>query len=132
MKKFYNNTPGGCCGNDDCGQMSAWYVFSAMGFYPVNPASGVYVIGSPVVDKATIHLDPKYQKGGNSSRSSPKTTRRRTSTSNRPRSTASRFTRSWISHAELVAGGELVLKMGPKPNPDWGKRREDRPPATSF
>ena len=64
MKTLYNNTPGGICGNDDCGQMSAWYVLSALGFYPVSPASGVYVLGSPLVDKATIHLDPKYQKGG--------------------------------------------------------------------
>ena len=69
--------------------MSAWYVLSALGFYPVNPASGVYVIGSPLVDKATIHLDPQYHKG-RSSPSSPKTIRRRTSIFSRPRSTASR------------------------------------------
>ena len=64
MKTLYNNKVGGICGNDDCGQMSAWYVLSALGFYPVSPASGVYVLGSPLVDKATIHLDPKYQQGG--------------------------------------------------------------------
>jgi predicted alpha-1,2-mannosidase len=131
MKTLYNNTPSGCCGNDDCGQMSAWYVLSAMGFYPVSPASGVYVLGSPAVDKATIHLDPKYQKGGQftitAENNSPTNIYIQSATLN-----GKPLTRSWISHAELVAGGELVLKMGDKPNPDWGKQPEDRPPATSF
>ncbi len=63
MTVLYNNKVDGICGNDDCGQMSAWYVLSALGFYPVNPASGVYVLGSPLVDRATIHLDAKYHKG---------------------------------------------------------------------
>ncbi len=61
MTTLYDNKVGGICGNDDCGQMSAWYVLSALGFYPVNPASGVYVLGSPLVDRATIHLDPNHQ-----------------------------------------------------------------------
>jgi predicted alpha-1,2-mannosidase len=54
--KFYRPQPGGLCGNDDCGQMSAWYLFSAMGFYPVNPVSGEYVIGAPQIPKAEIYL----------------------------------------------------------------------------
>jgi predicted alpha-1,2-mannosidase len=131
MKKFYNNTPGGCCGNDDCGQMSAWYVFSAVGLYPVNPASGVYVIGSPIVDKAVFNLDPKYQKGGTftiiAENNSPENVYVQSVTLN-----GKPLTRSWISHAELVAGGELVFKMGPKPNKSWAQKPEDRPPATSF
>lgn len=56
MNTLYNNTPEGLCGNEDCGQMSAWYVFNALGFYPVNPANGNYVFGSPQVKKATLHL----------------------------------------------------------------------------
>jgi predicted alpha-1,2-mannosidase len=131
MKTMYNNTPAGCCGNDDCGQMSAWYVMSAMGIYPVSPASGVYVLGSPLFDKATIHLDPKYQKGGEftivAEDNSPTNLYIQSATLNdKP------LERSWISHADLVAGGKLVLKMGPKPNPAWGQRPEDRPPETSF
>ncbi|KAG6887028.1 hypothetical protein C0995_002298 [Termitomyces sp. Mi166 len=55
----YNNTPNGLSGNEDCGQMSAWYIFSAMGFYPVNPVSGEYIVGSPFFDKITIHLPPR-------------------------------------------------------------------------
>ncbi|KAF9465359.1 glycosyl hydrolase family 92-domain-containing protein [Collybia nuda] len=54
----YNNTPNGLSGNEDCGQMSAWYIFSALGFYPVNPASGEYAIGSPFFDKVSINLPP--------------------------------------------------------------------------
>ncbi len=55
--KFYNDTPEGITGNDDCGQMSAWYIFSTLGFYPVNPANAEYVLGIPQVEKATINLN---------------------------------------------------------------------------
>lgn len=54
--RFYQNRPDGLCGNDDCGQMSAWYIFSAMGFYPVNPVGGEYILGAPQVDKVTLTL----------------------------------------------------------------------------
>ena len=56
INEFHNNTPDGMIGNDDCGQMSAWYVLSSLGFYPVNPANGEFVLGSPQLKKATIHL----------------------------------------------------------------------------
>jgi predicted alpha-1,2-mannosidase len=56
INDFHNNTPDGMIGNDDCGQMSAWYILSTLGFYPVNPANGEFVLGSPQVKKATIHL----------------------------------------------------------------------------
>jgi len=56
INEFHNNTPDGMIGNDDCGQMSAWYILSTLGFYPVNPASGEFVFGSPQVKKATLHL----------------------------------------------------------------------------
>ena len=56
MRDLYKNTPAGLCGNEDCGQMSAWYVFSAMGFYPVNPVSGQYEIGTPLFPETKIHL----------------------------------------------------------------------------
>jgi len=59
MNGFHNNTPDGMIGNDDCGQMSAWYILSALGFYPVNPANGTFVFGSPQVKKAVIHLPGK-------------------------------------------------------------------------
>ncbi len=56
MKEFYHDDPDGVIGNEDCGQMSAWYIFSSLGFYPVFPASQDYVLGSPLFDKATINL----------------------------------------------------------------------------
>jgi putative alpha-1,2-mannosidase len=55
--EFYPNNPDGLIGNEDCGQMSAWYIFSAMGFYPVSPGSGDYAIGTPQFDEVTIHLE---------------------------------------------------------------------------
>lgn len=58
---FYNNTPTGMIGNDDCGQMSAWYIFSSLGFYPVNPVSGEFILGSPQVKRAVIHLDTERE-----------------------------------------------------------------------
>ncbi len=56
MNELYKNDPAGLCGNEDCGQMSAWYVFSAMGFYPVNPVSGKYEIGTPLFPEMQLHL----------------------------------------------------------------------------
>ena len=56
VTQLYNASPAGLCGNEDCGQMSAWYVFNAMGFYPFNPVSCQYELGTPLFDKVTIHL----------------------------------------------------------------------------
>ncbi|MEO7716124.1 MAG: GH92 family glycosyl hydrolase [Capsulimonas sp.] len=128
MNKFYDDTPAGQCGNDDCGQMSAWYVFSAMGFYPVNPASGVYMIGSPVVSKATLHLDPKL--GGKvftviAANNSPKNIYIQSAALN-----GKPMARTWFTHKELLAGGTLKLTMGSKPNKTWGKPAAARPPMT--
>lgn len=57
MKQHYQNRPDGLSGNDDCGQMSAWYLFSALGFYPVTPASGEYALGIPHFKEIVVHLD---------------------------------------------------------------------------
>ncbi len=114
----YDNSPDGLCGNDDCGQISAWYVFSALGLYPLNPASGVYVIGSPLVEKATLHLDPKYYKGGtftiiahNVSKQNGyiKSAKLNGQTLDRP----------WITHEEIARGGTLELEMDILPNKTW-------------
>ncbi|BDI33663.1 hypothetical protein CCAX7_57140 [Capsulimonas corticalis] len=128
MSKFYDDSPAGQCGNDDCGQMSAWYVFSAIGFYPVNPASGVYVLGSPVVSKATIHLDKSL--GGRTftliaANNSPKNIYIQSATLN-----GKPMARAWFTHKDLLAGGVLRLTMGPKPNTMWGKPVAARPPLS--
>ena len=124
---FYTNTPGGICGNDDCGQMSAWYVFTALGYYPVDPVIGVYVLGSPLADKVTLHLDSRFAKGKtfvvvaqNNSAKNPYI--QSAKLNGKP------LTRSWITHDEITAGGKLELFMGDKPNKDFGTAAADRPP----
>lgn len=123
---LYKDTPDGLPGNDDCGQMSAWYVFTALGFYPVDPPSTVYVIGSPLADQTTIKLDPKYCKGGSFT-----VIARNNSAKNQYIQAAyldgHPLNRSWITHQEIVAGGTLELVMGPQPNRNWGAAPADRP-----
>lgn len=125
MASFYNDTADGQIGNNDCGQMSAWYVFSALGFYPVNPANGVYVFGSPAIDKAEIKLS-----GGKSFKveavsNSPKNIYIQSVTLN-----GKRLSQNWITHKQIMAGGTLKFVMGPKPNQSWGVKVADRPKAT--
>ena len=123
---LYDDTPAGQCGNNDCGQMSAWYVFSALGFYPVNPAAGTYVIGSPLVEKAVLKLDPVHYKGRTFTVLAPNNSAKnmyiQSATLN-----GKPLNRTWLRHEELAAGGELKLTMGPKPNMAWGKAVADRP-----
>jgi predicted alpha-1,2-mannosidase len=120
----YDNTQDGLCGNDDCGQISAWYVWSALGFYPVNPSSGVYVIGSPLVRKAVLHLDPKYYKGGTFTvMVHDKSAYARADRMNNYIQSATLngqpLNRPWITHDEIVNGGTLDLEMGLLPNKAW-------------
>ena len=128
MSDFYSNRPDGQCGNTDCGQMSAWYVFSALGLYPVNPVSGVYLIGSPTIDKATIHLDPKHFKGPaftvEALDNSPKNIYIQSAKLN-----GAPLDHCWITHAELTHGGTLQLQMGDRPNLKWGADAANRPPV---
>ena len=126
---LYTNTPGGICGNDDCGQMSAWYVFTALGFYPVDPVSGTYILGSPLFDKATLKLDSKFAKGRVftiiANNNSAENAYIQSATLN-----GQPITRSWISQSEITAGGKLVLTMGPTPNKNFGSAMADRPPKS--
>lgn len=128
MATLYNDTPTGQCGNVDCGQMAAWYVFSALGFYPVNPASGVYILGSPVISKAIIHLDKPHYSGKTftiiASHNSPQNIYIQSATLN-----GKPLAGPWFTQTELAAGGTLKLTMGPKPNVTWGKALADRPPS---
>ena len=115
LNTLYNNTSSGYAGNDDCGQMSAWYVFSAMGFYPVNPADGRYIIGSPLLDECTLKL------AGN------KEFRIRTILKSPEYIYIQSLTLNWkkhkdffITHQDIMNGGTMVFKMGKKPS-GWGK-----------
>jgi predicted alpha-1,2-mannosidase len=129
MATLFNDTPAGQCGNVDCGQMAAWYVFSALGFYPVAPASGVYAIGSPVVKKAVISLDAKKYHGKKftmvAENNSTKNIYIQSATLN-----GKPLTQAWLTHEQITSGGTLRLVMGPKPNREWGRAQDVRPPTT--
>ena len=108
--KFYLPKPDGLCGNDDCGQMSAWYVFSAMGFYPFNPCGGEYVIGAPQVPKATLNLANGKVFAMTAKNLSKENKYVKSVTLNGKPVT------DWkVRHADLVKGGELVFQMCGKP-----------------
>ena len=125
MDAFYNDQPNGAPGNNDCGQMSAWYVFSAMGFYTVNPVGGVYVIGSPRVDKATIRLTPSGRTFTMiAANNSPRNIYIQSASLN-----GKPLANSYFTHDQLMAGGVLRFQMGPNPNVNWGKAQNTRPPS---
>lgn len=126
MATLYGDTPAGQCGNIDCGQMTAWYILSALGFYPVNPASGVYVFGSPVVGKAVIHLDRK-QYGGRTFTVIAQNNSARNIYIQSATLNGKRLDRCWIRHSEIVDGGTLRFVMGPRPSMAWGVSTAARP-----
>jgi predicted alpha-1,2-mannosidase len=122
MDTQYSATPTGLAGNDDLGQMSAWYVFTALGFYPVAPASNEYVIGRPFVSRASInlpngkrftvvadHLDDAHPYVGKVTLN------------------GKALDRVYIRHEQIEAGGELRFEMQTKPNKDWGRATTSRP-----
>lgn len=121
MLTQYENAPDGICGNDDCGQISAWYVWSAMGLYPVNPASGIYVIGSPLVEQATLHLDPKYYHGGDFTIIAHNVSRQNGYIKS-AKLNGQPLERPWITHDEIAHGGKLELEMDIQPNKGWGTK----------
>ena len=125
-KEFYPAKPDGLIGNEDCGQMSAWYVLSAMGFYPVTPCSNTYVIGTPVFPKLTINLDNGKKFTVIANNVSDKNFYIRSVKLN-----GQPYPKSYIRHEDLMKGGEMVFEMGDIPNKQWGTKNEDMP-STSI
>lgn len=123
LDRQYTNQPDGLSGNEDCGQMSAWYVLSALGFYPVNPASGHYVFGSPLFQKATLDLGQGRPLIVKVERTAPSDKYIQAVSLN-----GRRLDRVWFSHAEIARGGELVFRMGSIPNKEFGASRKALPP----
>lgn len=111
LNTLYNNTSSGYAGNDDCGQMSAWYVFSAMGFYPVNPADGRYIIGSPLLDECTLKLAGNKDFHIRTIRKSPEDIYIQSVTLN-----GKKHKDFFITHQDIMNGGTMVFKMGKKPS----------------
>lgn len=110
LRTMYGNTRDGLCGNDDAGQMSAWYIFSAMGLYPLCPGSDRYEIGSPSVEKAVINLENKKTLTIRAVGQGPKNVYVQKVILN-----GNEVKRPYLLHSELMAGGELVFYMGRKP-----------------
>ena len=121
LGEMYTDRPDGLAGNEDCGQMSSWYVLSAMGFYPVNPALGIYVLGSPAFDRITLrtHGGKRFTVIAENN-SEENIYIQSAELDGRP------YPYSYIRHADLLRGGTLRLKMGPKPS-DFGSDPQHRP-----
>lgn len=110
LESQYKNTPDGHCGNEDCGQMSSWYIFSSLGFYPVNPAQGIYSFGSPLFDEATINLENNkifVIKARNNSNENIYIQSIKLN--------GKKIDRNYITHKEITQGGTLIFTMGKSP-----------------
>lgn len=124
MQTEYLNAPGGLSGNDDAGQMSAWYVFSALGFYPVCPGTPYYIIGSPAFERAEIHLE-----NGRTFTVIAREASERNIYIQSARLNGKAYNRNYLSHEDIMNGGTLEFLMGPEPNPEWGADEESLPPS---
>ena len=127
MDRMYTPTPDGYCGDEDNGQTSAWYVFSALGFYPVAPGTTQYVLGAPLFKKATLHFENGKSLVINAPENSDKNIYIESMSFN-----GKDYTKNYLEHFELLKGGVLNIKMGDKPNMDRGVNPEDFPYSFSI
>ena len=127
MNKMYTPTPDGYCGDEDNGQTSAWYVFSALGFYPVAPGPTQYVLGAPLFKKATLHFENGKNLVINAPENSDKNIYIESMSFN-----GVNYTKNYLDHNELLKGGVLDIKMGDKPNLNRGVNPEDLPYSFSV
>ena len=122
QKNFYTDGIDGIIGNEDCGQMSAWYILSAMGFYQVNPSNGVFVFGSPLLDKATINL-PNGKIFTITATNDPVNNTYIQSV----KLNGKEYTKAYITYEDIINGGELQFEMGRTPNKEFGAAIENSP-----
>ncbi|MBL4592510.1 MAG: GH92 family glycosyl hydrolase, partial [Flavobacteriales bacterium] len=120
LTEQYTTQPDGLSGNEDCGQMSAWYVLSAMGFYAVTPGLDYYAIGTPLFDEVKINLENGKQFKVIANNVSDKNKYIQSATIN-----GEKLNKAVLYHQQIMEGGELIFEMGPKPNKNWGT--EDMP-----
>jgi predicted alpha-1,2-mannosidase len=123
---LYGDGPEGIPGNDDCGQMSAWYVFSTLGFYPVCPGSLEYVIGRPAFREATLHLPSGRDFTVRAENLSDANLYVQSARLN-----DAPYDKSYVRHEDIVRGGTLTFVMGPKPNPAWASAPASAPYSMS-
>jgi predicted alpha-1,2-mannosidase len=122
MTLLYQATPDGFCGDEDTGQTSAWYVFSAIGFYPVCPGDPNYLIGSPLFDKVTLTLKDGKKFTVIANNNGPQKPYIQSGELN-----GQSFDKVFLSHDEIMRGGELKLRMDSAPNEKWAVKPESRP-----
>lgn len=127
MNRMYMPTPDGYCGDEDNGQTSAWYVFSALGFYPVAPGTTQYILGAPLFKKAILHFENGKSLVINAPDNSDKNMYIQSMTFN-----GKRYTKNYLEHFELLNGGVLDIQMGDKPNLKRGVNPEDFPYSFSV
>jgi predicted alpha-1,2-mannosidase len=126
VDSMYHDQPDGYAGNEDCGQMSAWGVWSIMGMYPANPSGGQYVFGSPMTDEAIITLPSKRKMTIRANNRSMENIYIQS-----VRLNGKPYNKTYISHATLLNGGTLIFTMGPKPNKQFGSKPESWPSSAS-
>lgn len=127
LDHLYSDKIDGLCGNEDCGQMSAWYIMSSLGFYPVNPANGAYVFGSPLFDEASIQLENQKEFTITAHNNSQENIYIQSVKLN-----GKEYNKSFITHKDIVAGGTLEFVMGNTPNKAFGEAKEDRPQSIVY
>jgi predicted alpha-1,2-mannosidase len=121
LSEQYQNTPDGLSGNEDCGQMSSWYVLSSMGFYSVSPGENYYAIGSPLFEKVQLNLENGNTFIIKAKNRSPQNIYIQSATLN-----GKDFNQSYLLHQSIMNGGELVFEMGAKANPEWAKNNSPK------
>ncbi len=126
VNTMYKPEPQGLCGNDDCGQMSAWYIFSVLGFYPFAPGSNEYVIGSPCVNNAEINLE-----NGNTFKINTENLSEKNIYIKEIYLNGKKIDRSFITHDEIVTGGELKFVMQSEPNKKFAVEEKSMPYSMS-
>lgn len=122
MDKLYSDTPDGYCGDEDNGQTSAWYVFSALGFYPVCPGSNEYILGSPLFRSVEIDLE-----NGKSLRITTKENGADNRYIREMKRNGKKYSRNFLRHDDLMRGGEVTFRMSPLPNKERGTKETDLP-----
>lgn len=126
MYTQYGNKPNSLCGNDDCGQMSAWYLFNTMGFYPTAPSSDYYVIGTPCAEKVTMRVSD-----GKTFTTVAKNYSKENVYIQSVKLNGKEWNKTYIPYDKIKAGGTLVFEMGKEPNKIWGTADESLPPSVS-
>jgi predicted alpha-1,2-mannosidase len=124
LETMYRNEPDGMAGNEDCGQMSAWYVISTLGCYPVDPVSGNYVLGTPLFDKVTVRTGAGRKLVIEAERSAP---------SDRyidsVKLNGKTHDKVWFRHADVAHGGTITFALRGDPNTTWGADEYCAPPS---